>query len=101
MTHFVGLGIIGTMKGFMRRIERGVRVTLAGLVLAMLAEGSLAAQEITGSIRGTVFDPSGAGVPSAQVSAIRSAVDPVCTEVFVLIGGSCKSRTPGRQPHET
>ncbi len=37
----------------------------------MRAAGTLAAQEITGSIRGTVLDPSGAGVPSAQVSATQ------------------------------
>jgi hypothetical protein len=46
--------------------------TFAGLVLvlAVLAQ-PLPAQEITGSIRGTIFDPSGAGVPAAMVTATQ------------------------------
>jgi hypothetical protein len=42
---------------------------LACVLLAVLASFEVAAQQITGSIRGIVFDPSGATVPSATVSA--------------------------------
>jgi Carboxypeptidase regulatory-like domain len=42
-----------------------------GLFLAFSA-GPVRAQEVTGSIRGEVLDPSGASVPKAQVKAIQS-----------------------------
>ncbi len=40
------------------------------LALAALSAVPLCAQEVTASLRGTVFDPSGAGVPKAQVTAV-------------------------------
>jgi Carboxypeptidase regulatory-like domain/TonB dependent receptor len=55
----------------MHRIKRALVRTFAALLLAMLVAGGLAAQETTGSIRGTVLDPSGAGVPGAKVSATQ------------------------------
>src|SRR6266542_211886 len=40
------------------------------LILVLLASGAaVQAQEITGSVRGAVLDPSGAGVPTAIVTA--------------------------------
>ena len=39
------------------------------LLLVALSGGPAVAQEVTGSIRGEVLDPSGAGVPSTQVTA--------------------------------
>src|SRR5271155_3665044 len=45
------------------------RMGLACLLLASFAGVEVAAQQITGSIRGTVTDPSGAVVQSATVSA--------------------------------
>jgi len=42
---------------------------VACLLLTTLASVGLSAQQITGSIRGTVVDPSGAVVQSAAVSA--------------------------------
>src|SRR5215831_1985305 len=52
--------------------QRGTRLAFFGaLLFAMLVAGGLTAQEITGSIRGTVFDQSGAGVPSAEVKAVQ------------------------------
>ncbi|MGE5326364.1 MAG: TonB-dependent receptor domain-containing protein, partial [Deltaproteobacteria bacterium] len=48
------------------------RWKLITLLLALLtACAPLAAQEVTGSIRGEVQDPSGAGVPRATVTAIQ------------------------------
>jgi hypothetical protein len=42
------------------------------LLAFVLAGGPLLAQEVTGSIRGEVLDPSGAGVPFAQVSVAQT-----------------------------
>jgi outer membrane receptor protein involved in Fe transport len=41
------------------------------LLLLTSSGGPLFAQEVTGSIRGVVLDPSGAGVPSAKVTATQ------------------------------
>ena len=43
--------------------------TLTLLLIALLTSLNVAAQQITGSIRGTVSDPSGAIVQAATVSA--------------------------------
>jgi hypothetical protein len=46
-----------------------VRRNLACLLLTVTAALNMAAQQITGNIRGTVLDPSGAIVQSATVTA--------------------------------
>src|SRR6516165_149350 len=56
----------------MHRIKTALLGTCGALLLTLLVAGGLAAQEITGSIRGAVFDPSGAGVPGAKVSATQT-----------------------------
>ena len=57
---------MGTSVGNLRRLAFLVVTTFAVLNLASL---NLAAQQITGSIRGTVLDPSGAIVQAARVTA--------------------------------
>jgi len=59
----------------MQRGERGVWIASVGLLSVILAAGDLAAQETTGSIRGTVFDATGAGVPSAEVKVVQVETD--------------------------
>ncbi len=51
------------------------------LLLMAFAPAPLAAQEVTGSIRGRVFDPSGAGVPKAKVTAVQTETGMVRTAV--------------------
>ncbi|HUI44015.1 MAG TPA: carboxypeptidase-like regulatory domain-containing protein, partial [Terriglobia bacterium] len=46
-----------------------IRRGLGGLTLMLLASVVLMAQQETGSIRGSVTDPSGASVPNAEVMA--------------------------------
>ena len=46
-------------------------VCLTLFFLATMASGLLFAQEVTGSIRGVVLDPSGAAIPSATVAATQ------------------------------
>lgn len=41
------------------------------VLLAVLSVGPAFAQEVTGSLRGEVLDPSGAGIPKAEVKAIH------------------------------
>ena len=51
------------------------KLTLIGwgaLVLSMAAFWNLQAQEVVAHIRGTVTDPSGAGVPGAEVKATNT-----------------------------
>ena len=50
-----------------RVVKRGFCASIP-LLAFLLAGAPLLAQEVTGSIRGEVLDPSGAGVPAAQVS---------------------------------
>src|SRR5580658_1023836 len=45
--------------------------TLTLLLIALLTSLNVAGQQITGSIRGTVLDPSGAIVPAATVTAMQ------------------------------
>src|SRR6185437_959032 len=52
------------MRGLMWNLTK-----FLGLAAVLLAAWSVSAQEITGSIRGTVTDPSGATVQGASVSA--------------------------------
>jgi len=46
---------------------------LSALVLAMIAAGSISAQETRGTIRGTVTDPNGQAVPNATVHVVDPA----------------------------
>jgi len=41
------------------------------LFVLVLAAAPISAQEVTASIRGMVLDPSGAGIPRAEVTAIQ------------------------------
>jgi len=54
----------------MHRTRQGF-IGIMLLALSLISAGNLRAQETTGSIRGTVFDPSGAGVPRALVTATQ------------------------------
>ena len=75
--------------------EWGSKVLLGCVLflLPMLVSAPLTAQEVTASIRGVVLDPSGAVVPSAEVTAtqtdtglMRTAVsDARGTYVLVLL----------------
>jgi Carboxypeptidase regulatory-like domain len=47
------------------------RAALLLLAVAMLSVTPLHSQDVTASLRGTVLDPSGAGVPRAQVTAVQ------------------------------
>ena len=51
----------------MKEFPKGIALVALATILA----GNLRAQEITGSMRGTVTDPSGARVTHAQISAIQ------------------------------
>jgi len=53
--------------------RKGAKGFQAFMLLLLLTSsgGPLFAQEVTGSIRGVVLDPSGAGVPSAKVTATQ------------------------------
>ncbi|MGO9271044.1 MAG: carboxypeptidase regulatory-like domain-containing protein [Terriglobia bacterium] len=53
----------------MHKTKQAFEITL--VALAMILAGNLFAQETTGSIRGTLYDPSGAGVPRAVVTATQ------------------------------
>src|SRR5437016_2251682 len=50
---------------------RGLIYSAAGLGLALIFSMPAAAQRITGTLRGQVFDPTGAAVPGAQVTAMN------------------------------
>jgi len=52
----------------MKRVVKQGFCASIPLLAFMLAGAPLLAQEVTGSIRGEVLDPSGAGVPSAEVT---------------------------------
>ena len=52
-----------------RRLENHMKNVLTSLVFVMFASISLCAQQITGNIRGTVVDPSGAVIRGAAVTA--------------------------------
>jgi outer membrane receptor protein involved in Fe transport len=56
------------IRGKMGKHMSALRV-LACVLLTIIAGLNMSAQQITGSIRGTVLDPSGAFVPSATVTA--------------------------------
>ena len=51
--------------------KMGRRVGVSAIVI-LLFTAALSAQETTASLRGTVFDATGARVPSAKVTAIQS-----------------------------
>jgi hypothetical protein len=52
----------------------GARAPLANvLLLSLLCPGLLLAQNPSGSVKGMISDPSGAGVPAARVAAVSSA----------------------------
>jgi hypothetical protein len=53
----------------MRKIVLRIAAGYICFLLVTLASASLSAQEVTGSIRGLVLDPSGSDVPSARVTA--------------------------------
>jgi hypothetical protein len=52
------------------RVFRGVIVSFAFVLLFLLGNASLHAQAVTGTILGTVTDPTGAVVPNAQVTIL-------------------------------
>jgi len=54
------------------RLENNMNVVRNVLAFVALASLSLSAQQITGNIRGTVTDPSGAVIRSATVTALQS-----------------------------
>ena len=55
----------------MKKLSSRILTTAALLLMVPFSAAPMRAQEVTGSIRGTVFDPSGAGVPSATVTATQ------------------------------
>lgn len=57
----------------MRRWEVGLRWVLVALGLLLLAANSAMAQTSSGTIRGTVADPTGAVIPGASVTATSPA----------------------------
>src|SRR5437879_4139185 len=61
--------------------------TLICSVLAMLLGVSALSQQITGSIRGTVVDPTGATVPGASVSATQTETGLTRTSTTDRSGG--------------
>ena len=66
------------------------KLTLIGwgaLVLSMAAFWNLPAQEVVAHIRGTITDPSGAGVPSAEVKATNTQTN-VSTTIMSQDDGS-------------
>ena len=67
------------------------------LMLALALSWSLPAQEIVAHIRGTVTDPSGAGIPAAEVKATNTQTK-VSTTVPSKDDGSFEflSLAPGR-----
>ena len=52
-----------------QRLKNNMNVVRNGLAFAVMSCLSLSAQQITGNIRGTVIDPSGAVIPGAAVTA--------------------------------
>src|SRR5208337_248080 len=58
-----------TRKGKMRKLTL---ILGAALLLALALSWSLQAQELVAHIRGTITDPSGAGVPGAEVKATNT-----------------------------
>src|ERR1700748_2547142 len=51
------------------RLENNMKIICSALAFVLLACLSLSAQQITGNIRGTVTDPTGAVIPGAAVTA--------------------------------
>src|SRR5438309_8707344 len=57
------------LSGFRLSSVRGLLYSALILGLALVCSMPMAAQRITGTLRGQVLDPSGAAVPDAQVTA--------------------------------
>src|ERR1700745_3155281 len=57
------------LSGFRLSSVRGLLYSALILGLALVLSVPMAAQRITGTLGGPVFEPSGAGVPDAQVTA--------------------------------
>ena len=57
------------LSGFGLSSVRGLLYSALILGLALVFSMPMAAQRITGTLRGQVLDPSGAAVPDAQVTA--------------------------------
>src|SRR5262245_11426553 len=66
-------------------------ILLSLLLMLSFSEGSLAAQEITGSINGVVSDPTGALIPGVKVTVTNTGTN---VSKSVITGASGAYRVP-------
>src|SRR5438309_1261753 len=84
------------LSGFGLSSVRGLLYSALILGLALVCSMPMAAQRITGTLRGQVLDPSGAAVPDAQVTATDRGTG-VSVKITATSAGtySCPSLIPG------